>query len=67
MHSIDAITEAYELLREVRGKHPRNACHAQEAADALRDVPVLRICYLRFSTAPSHRFWAEQSVNQLRS
>ena len=44
MQSISAITQAYDLLREVREKHPRNACRAQEAAVALRDVIVLRVC-----------------------
>ena len=30
--------QAYELMREVRGKLPHNARRAQEAAVALRDV-----------------------------
>ena len=41
MHSIDATMEAYELMRKVREKHPRNARRAQEASVALRDVFVL--------------------------
>ena len=41
MHSIDATMQAYELMREVREKHPHNARRAQEAAVALRDVFVL--------------------------
>ena len=31
-------------MREVRWKHPRNACRAQKAAVALRDVVALQIC-----------------------
>ena len=38
MRSIESTLQAYELMREVREKHSRNACGAQEAAIALRDV-----------------------------
>ena len=47
---IHATMQAYELMREVREKHPHNARRAQEAAVALRDVVVLLMIdsYCRF-------------------
>ena len=43
VHSIDAILQAYDLMREVREKHSLKSSCAQEAAIALRDVLFLLI------------------------
>ena len=73
MHSIDATMQAYELMREVREKHPHNARRAQEAAVALRDVFVLLMidtyhCFDIASTEVAKSFDVRrQSMVELRS
>ena len=73
MHSMDATMHAYELMREVREKHPHNARRAQEAAVALRDVFVLRMidtyhCFDIASTEVAKSFGVRrQSMVELRS